>query len=209
MRLFSARLDINYSIYVSEGLYKLEARIVDNTGLYAASSVQVGDIIYVSGLDYGQDIFRYQVAEIISAKGVTLVANVRWDMPFSQDIDPVEPSGDAIIGARHTNSTTANMVDTSINQANEKLVSDARNYQQILTNEYIMTNSSSTPDKAFVFEQNEPSKKWIIDHPLEKHPSITVVDTEGVLVQGDVQYVDDDTIEVTFSTAFAGKAYLN
>ena len=72
-----------------------------------------------------------------------------------------------------------------------------------------MTNSSSTPDKAFVFEQNEPSEKWIIDHPLEKHPSITVVDTEGVLVQGDVQYVDDDTIEVTFSTAFAGKAYLN
>lgn len=208
MRLFSARLDINYSSYVSEGAYELNAKIVDNTGLYAASSVQIGDIIYVTGLDYGYDIFRYVITEIISAKGVNLVAKITWDMPYL-DIEPIEPYGDAIIGARHTSSVTANIVDTSINQANEKLVADARNYQQILTNASIMTNSSSTPDKAFIFEQTEPSSEWVIEHGMDKHPSVSIVDEEGLLIMGDVQYIDTNTVKVFFTTDFAGNAYLN
>lgn len=208
MRLFSARLDINYSSYVSEGVYELNAKIVDNTGLYAASSVQIGDIIYVTGLDYGYDIFRYVITEIISTKGVNLVAKITWDMPYL-DIEPIEPYGDAIIGARHTSSVTANIVDTSINRANEKLVADARNYQQILTNASIMTNSSSTPDKAFIFEQIEPSSEWVIEHGMDKHPSVSIVDEEGLLIMGDVQYIDTNTVKVFFATDFAGNAYLN
>ena len=69
MRLFSARLDIKTYMDISDGLYQVDATIVDNTGMYTAADVQLGDIVYVSGLDYGYDIFRYQVSNIISAKG--------------------------------------------------------------------------------------------------------------------------------------------
>lgn len=208
MRLFSARLDINSYSDLGGGVYEIDSYIVDNTGLYFASNVNVGDIIYVSGLDYGYDVLRYQVTNIKSAKGARLIAEITWDMPYA-DFDPIEPFSDAIIGARHLSSTTANIVDTTINLANEKLVADARNYQQILTNVNIMTNSSSTPDKAFVFEQEEPTNVWLIEHGMEKHPSVSIVDNEGLLIMGDVQYIDTNNVKVTFSTEFAGKAYLN
>lgn len=208
MRLFSARLDINSYSDLGDGLYEIDSYIIDNTGLYFASSVAVGDIIYVSGLDYGYDVMRYEVSKIKSAKGARLIAEVKWDMPFV-DFDPIEPYSDAIIGARHLSSTTANIVDTSINLANEKLVADARNYQQILTNSTIMENSSSTPDKAFVYEQNEASNVWKIEHGMDKYPSVSIVDNEDCLMIGDVHYVDKNNIEITFGTDFAGKVYLN
>lgn len=208
MRLFSARLDIKTYMDISDGLYQVDATIVDNTGMYTAADVQLGDIVYVSGLDCGYDIFRYQVSNIISAKGSRITFELKWDMPYA-DFNPVEPLGDAIIGARHLGSMTANMVDVSINKANEKLVADARNYQQILTNVNIMTNSSSTPDKAFEFEQTEPSSVWTIEHGLDKHPSVSIVDNEGNLIMGDVQYIDQNTVIVTLAIDFAGKAYLN
>lgn len=208
MRLFSARLDINSYSDLGDGVYEIDSYVIDNTGLYFASDVAVGDIIYVSGLDYGYDVLRYQVSKINSAKGANLIAEVTWDMPYVE-FEPIEPFSDAIIGARHLSSTTANIVDTSINLANEKLVADARNYQQILTNANIATNSSSTPDKAFVFEQEEPTNIWTIEHGMEKHPSVSIVDNEGCLIMGDVKYVDTNIVKVRFSSEFVGKAYLN
>lgn len=208
MRLFSARLDINSYSDLGDGVYEIDSYVIDNTGMYYASDVAVGDIVYVSGLDYGYDVLRYQVSKINSAKGANLIAEVTWDMPYVE-FEPIEPFSDAIIGARHLSSTTANIVDTSINLANEKLVADARNYQQILTNTNIMTNSSSTPDKAFVFEQSDPANIWTIEHGMEKHPSVSIVDDEGCLIMGDVKYVDTNIVKVRFASEFVGKAYLN
>lgn len=208
MRLFSARLDINSFSDLGNGIYEINSTIVDNTGLYYASDVAIGDIVYVSGLDYGYDILRYQVSEIKSSEGTNLIANLTWDMPYA-DFEPIEPFNDAIIGARHMSSTTANIVDVSINLANEKLVSDARNYQQIMTNVNIMNNSSLTPDQAFVYIQDEPSDKWTIQHDMKKHPSVSVVDDQGMLVMCNIQYVDINNVVITFSIPFSGNAYLN
>ena len=215
MRLFSAKLDIlscfevePTSKLLEPRIYQIEANVIENTGLYFASDVQVGDIVYVYGIPYGYDVLRYQVSKIISSSGIKLIAQLTWDMPYA-DFDPLEPLGDAIIGARHMSSQTSNIVDVSINLANEKLVADARNYQQILTNVNIMTNTSLTPDKAFIYTQEEPSDKWIINHNLKKHPSVSVVDDEGMLVMCDIQYLDIDNVVVTFAIPFSGNAYLN
>lgn len=209
MRLFSARYDILSSSSVDTGIYEVEAFIVDNTGMYYAADVAVGDIVYVSGLMYGYDIFRYQVSEIISADGAKLIAKLTWDMPYA-DFEPMDPYGDAIIGARHLSSTTCNIVDVSVNITNEKLVADARNYQQILTNVNIINNSSITSnDKTFVHEQKLARDKWAINHNMKKHPSVSVVDDEGNLIICDVRYVDIDNVEITFASPFSGNAYLN
>lgn len=208
MRLFSARLDINSYSDLGNGMYEIDAYIIDNTGMYFSSDVAIGDIVYVSGLDYGYDVLRYQVSNIKSAVGSRLIADLTWDMPYA-DFEPVEPFSDAIIGARHLSSTTANIVDTTINLANEKLVADARNYQQILTNVNIMKNSSLTPDKAYVHTQEEPGDVWTINHNMKKHPSVSVVDDKGMLVMCDVQYVDIDNVVITFAMPFSGNAYFN
>ena len=52
-------------------------------------------------------------------------------------------------------------------------------------------------------------KNMEVEHDLGSYPSVTVVDSSGRYVIGDVQYLDENTIEVSFSASFAGKAYLN
>ena len=64
-------------------------------------------------------------------------------------------------------------------------------------------------DKTFIFEQITPSATWNITHTLNKFPSVSVVDTAGTQVFTDVNYIDNNNITLTFSTGFAGKAFLN
>lgn len=65
--------------------------------------------------------------------------------------------------------------------------------------------SSST----YIHNQIEPSDTWTISHNLGKYPSVSVVDTSGTIVAGDVNYVDNNRLTISFIGAFSGKAYLN
>jgi hypothetical protein len=64
-------------------------------------------------------------------------------------------------------------------------------------------------DKTFVFNQAVPSTTWAITHNLEKFPSITVIDSGNTVVIGQYTYINNNNVTLTFSAAFAGKAYLN
>ena len=64
-------------------------------------------------------------------------------------------------------------------------------------------------DKYFVWEQGVSSNIWNITHNLDKYPSVTVVDNNNRIMEGDVRYIDLNHIEVTFNASFQGKAYLN
>ena len=61
----------------------------------------------------------------------------------------------------------------------------------------------------FIFVQGTALATWVIDHPLHFRPGVSVVDSTGRLVEGDVVYTDVDTVTITFSGAFAGTAYLS
>lgn len=61
----------------------------------------------------------------------------------------------------------------------------------------------------YVHSQGVASNTWTINHNLGKYPSVTVTDSTGRIVVGGVQYVDANTVILTFSGAFSGTAYLN
>ena len=62
----------------------------------------------------------------------------------------------------------------------------------------------------YVHHQNIPEAVWNITHDLcGKYPAVTVVDSAGSVVVGDVKYGDMYKVTVTFSSAFSGIAYLN
>jgi hypothetical protein len=61
----------------------------------------------------------------------------------------------------------------------------------------------------YIHVQSVSSTVWTINHPLFKFPSVTVVDSAENVVYGDVLYISNTQIQVTFSAAFGGKAYLN
>lgn len=64
-------------------------------------------------------------------------------------------------------------------------------------------------DKSFIFTQNSASDTWNIEHNLSKFPSITVVDSAHNVIVGDYRYLDKNSVEAKFSSAFSGIAYLN
>ena len=68
---------------------------------------------------------------------------------------------------------------------------------------------SGVKDKYYEHRQNTVSKIWKINHNLNKKPSVTVVDSAGSEVIGEVIYIDDNNLELHFSAQFSGIAYLN
>ena len=61
----------------------------------------------------------------------------------------------------------------------------------------------------YVHDQLVPSDAWIIPHNLGRWPSVSVVDSSGAVVFGNVEYLSASAVRVTFSAAFGGTAYLN
>jgi hypothetical protein len=64
-------------------------------------------------------------------------------------------------------------------------------------------------DKNYVHTQSTPAASWTVSHNLGKRPAVVVVDSAEDVVYGDIQYIDDNTVTLTFSGAFSGKAYFN
>ena len=61
----------------------------------------------------------------------------------------------------------------------------------------------------YTHEQSTASAEWNITHNLNKHPSCTIVDSAETEVQGELEYINNNSLKLTFIGAFAGKAYLN
>lgn len=64
-------------------------------------------------------------------------------------------------------------------------------------------------DKTYIHKQVIASNTWEITHNLYKYPSVSVVDTGGNVVIGDVEYTSLNTLVITFTAPFSGTAYLN
>lgn len=78
-----------------------------------------------------------------------------------------------------------------------------------LANEEDYVLSFAEEDKSFAYTQGVASATWAITHNLNKKPSVTVVDSAENVVVGDIEYNDNNSVTITFSGAFSGKAYLN
>ena len=71
------------------------------------------------------------------------------------------------------------------------------------------TVGETTEDKDYVYTQSTASDAWVVNHELNKKPSVTVVDSANNVVLGDIEYIDDDSVRITFNSQFTGKAYFN
>lgn len=58
------------------------------------------------------------------------------------------------------------------------------------------------------YVQMTPSSFWDIHHTLGRYAAVTVVDSAGTMVEGDVAYVSTSQVTISFSAAFSGEAYL-
>jgi len=61
----------------------------------------------------------------------------------------------------------------------------------------------------YVHTQAVPAADWTVTHNLARFPSVTVIDSAGSTVIGDVEYLSNNAVAIHFTAAFGGSAYLN
>lgn len=62
--------------------------------------------------------------------------------------------------------------------------------------------------QTYVHSQDSASDTWTIEHGLGRWPSVHVVDSAGTEVQGGVQFINENQVELTFSAPFSGRAFI-
>lgn len=61
----------------------------------------------------------------------------------------------------------------------------------------------------YVHVQPIPDTVWTATHNLGLLPQVTIMNSAGQVVEGDVNYVDNNTVVLTFLAAFSGIAILS
>ena len=64
-------------------------------------------------------------------------------------------------------------------------------------------------DKNYVHTQSIASQIWTVSHNLNKYASATMVLSTGQKGYGDITYIDENNLTITFAGAESGKAYIN
>lgn len=75
--------------------------------------------------------------------------------------------------------------------------------------EWLASLKGDNGDKTYVHKQESASAEWEVTHGLGKYPAVTVVDSAGTEVIGEVDYTGLDKCVLRFQAAFSGKAIFN
>jgi len=73
-----------------------------------------------------------------------------------------------------------------------------------LTNKYFTIGRVS-----YEHMQGAASNSWAITHNLGFKPNVTVIDSAGNIVEGEIAYTNSNSLTVSFQSAFSGNAYLS
>lgn len=72
-----------------------------------------------------------------------------------------------------------------------------------------VTKSQMEASQTYLHTQTQPSAVWVIVHGLNRYPAVTVIDSAGTVVFGDVKHDSINQCTVSFIGAFSGKASLS
>jgi hypothetical protein len=73
----------------------------------------------------------------------------------------------------------------------------------------VAISSGSGSDAHYLHTQGAASATWVVTHGLGKRPSVTVIDSQGDEVEGDISHDSTTQATLTFSAPFAGVAFFN
>ena len=70
-------------------------------------------------------------------------------------------------------------------------------------------NAVSILANGYIHEQGIASSEWIVNHNLNKYPSVSVVDSAENEILAEVEYLSKNSVKITMKGASKGRAYLN
>lgn len=90
-----------------------------------------------------------------------------------------------------------------------RLTSDASFIRLALMQVVEIYTGPVSGDKTYRHVQGVASATWAVTHNLEKYPAVSVMDSGGSLVEGDIDYLDENNVVLSFTAAFSGEANFN
>lgn len=145
---------------------------------------------------------------------VVTVQNKRWgvsvDARVAEVLEVYEPGG------MRLDVTFGTALPTLVDRVRQAVDAPLVEHQDVPTRTSELENDAGFITEAtipgattYTHTQTAPAAVWTITHNLDRYPSVSVVDSAGTVVIGDVQYQSKDVIQVAFTAPFAGVAYLN
>ena len=86
---------------------------------------------------------------------------------------------------------------------------EAPDVVNVITPEPIVLKEITFPKIAYHFHKLVASSTWTIAHNLNFYPNVTVVDSAGTIVEGEITYTNRNSLSLNFQSAFSGNAYLS
>lgn len=106
-------------------------------------------------------------------------------------------------------------LENDLNYQTDTQVQDAIQTESTVINNRIDTEVERLEEEiqessnTFVFEQGIPATEWVINHNLNKRPSIDLVDYNGEVFEAYREYTSDNQVIIRLDSAATGYAYLN
>ena len=97
--------------------------------------------------------------------------------------------------------------DSEIEDINERMIDTIEGSELIGVSR--KDNTVSLTSKTFIFEQGIPATEWVINHNLNKRPSIDLVNTNGERFEAYKEYTSNNQVIIRLDNANTGYAYLN
>ncbi len=91
----------------------------------------------------------------------------------------------------------------------EKLINKPQINGVVLQGNISSSELGINGDLNYVHQQTEASDVWEITHNLNKYPAVSIINSAGDEVIGEVKYNSLNKVTITFSGAFKGNATLN
>ena len=94
-------------------------------------------------------------------------------------------------------------------ETNANVVIETDEKQFVSKEEKEMLAEVSKATKQHIHTQIASSDEWFIEHNLGKMPKVTIMDSAGTVVYGEIHYINDNIIIIRFTDAFSGIAVIN
>lgn len=165
------------------------------------------DSISSSGTAYG----TVTNVSVVTANGISgTVANSTTTPSITLTLGAITPTSVAavgtITGSNLSGTNTGDQTTITGNAGSATVLQTPRTINGVA---FDGSANISVPGSGFRYEQLVASASWAISHGMNKYPSVSIIDSSGASIVGDVSWVDLNNVTINFSGAIAGEAYLN
>lgn len=136
--------------------------------------------------------------------------DTQLDGQFAKDINDVTASIKAIELILGTNPSAGHpSVRAALVNLQSALSSVQSSHLDLAAQVSSLSATPGPPNSFYRHVQTSPASIWTITHPLGRRPAVTIVDSAGTPVEGDVDYPSTSVVVASFSAPFAGEALLS